>query len=35
MTKDLVGLFKKEGVEVKPQNSREFLVKIAETLKTL
>ena len=35
MTKDLVGLFKKEGVEVKPQNSREFLERIAETLKTI
>ena len=35
MTKDLVSLFKKEGVEVKPQNSREFLERIAETLKTL
>ena len=35
MTKDLVSLFKKEGVEVKPQNSREFLERIAETLKTI
>ena len=32
MTKDLAGLFKKDGVQVKLQNSREFLEKIAELL---
>ena len=33
MTKDLVGLFHKDGVEVKPQNSRDFLVEISKRLK--
>ncbi len=32
MTGDLVGLFKKQGVEPKKLNSKEFLVKIAERL---
>lgn len=32
MTKDLAGLFKKDGVEVKPQSSRSFLERIAERL---
>ena len=35
MTKDLAAMFKKEGVTVKVQNSRGFLEKIAETLKTV
>ena len=32
MTGDLVGLFKKQGVEPKKLNSKEFLIKIAERL---
>ena len=32
MTKDLAGLFKKDGVTVTPLNSRDFLLKIAEKL---
>ena len=32
MTKDLVGLFHRDGVEVTPLNSRQFLEKIAELL---
>ena len=35
MTKDLAAMFKKDGVTVKVQNSRGFLEKIAETLKTV
>ncbi|MBO5888586.1 MAG: NADP-dependent isocitrate dehydrogenase, partial [Clostridia bacterium] len=35
MTKDLAGLFSKEGVEVKPQNSKAFLERIAETLNNM
>ncbi|MBO5713750.1 MAG: NADP-dependent isocitrate dehydrogenase [Clostridia bacterium] len=31
MTKDLAGLFNKQGVEVKPQNSKQFLEQIAIT----
>ncbi len=35
MTKDLAAMFKKDGVTVKVQNSRGFLEKIAEMLKTV
>lgn len=32
MTKDLVGIFRLDGVEAKPLNSREFLQAIASRL---
>lgn len=32
MTKDLAGLFRKDGVEIKPQTSRGFLQRVAERL---
>ncbi len=32
MTKDLAGLFRKDGVDIKPQTSRGFLQKVAERL---
>ncbi|MDD7092002.1 MAG: NADP-dependent isocitrate dehydrogenase [Eubacteriales bacterium] len=35
MTKDLAAMFNKAGVTVKIQNSRDFIEKIAETLKTI